>query len=74
MYGLRYERGVIVFTRKNRTSCVTVAVNCGPESAILNANKETHEITRGIKLSKITLNTYDFSIFSEEGIKDGNGI
>ncbi|MBQ7643305.1 MAG: glycoside hydrolase family 13 protein [Clostridia bacterium] len=66
-----YERGVFYFTREGVSSSVTVAVNCGEFPAEITTGGEVYEVTRNVKLSKITLNTYDFAMFfSGEEIAD----
>ena len=63
--GLTCSRGALSFTRVKDGDFVTVLVNCGKERADFDFCGEFLEVTKNVKLSKISLNTYEFAIISD---------
>lgn len=64
---MSFDGGIFSFSRELDGKKIYVVTNAGNRSAIINPNCEVAEITRGIKLSKIRLECYDFAVFYKCG-------
>ena len=62
-FGVGGEGGVFYFKRRDKNGVCLAVANCGELPVTITLKESANEIMSDIKLNKITLKSYDFTMF-----------